>query len=84
MSEAWRKHLVDEGQGIMRIKAHGTMLTDARMVSDKKHLATHADDRGHEQLVNIMILFMNKGELLRYLREYIVSLRAAKDCPFLL
>ncbi|MDA7464219.1 RtcB family protein [Candidatus Poseidonia alphae] len=53
MGESWREHLVDEGQGTMRIKAHGSMLTDARIVADANHMKTHQDDRGPEQLVNI-------------------------------
>ena len=52
MDAEWRNHLVDEGDGTVRIKAHGDMLTDARMVTDAAHMAKHADDRGPEQLVN--------------------------------
>ena len=33
MEDAWRQHLVDEGDGTMRIKAHGMMKTDARLVT---------------------------------------------------
>ena len=53
MGESWRNHLVDEGNGTMRIKAHGSMLADARIVADKEHMNLHRDDRGPEQLVNI-------------------------------
>jgi len=52
MPPTWRDHLVDEGDGTMRIKAHGMMKVDARMVTDAKHMQQHADDRGPEQLVN--------------------------------
>lgn len=52
MSEDWRAHLSDEGDGTMRIKAHGNMKVDARMITTPEHLAKHADDRGPEQLVN--------------------------------
>ena len=53
MDDSWRNHLVDEGNGTMRIKAHGSMLADARIVADKHHMNLHRDDRGPEQLVNI-------------------------------
>jgi tRNA-splicing ligase RtcB len=56
MGEEWRNHLVDEGDGTMRIKAHGRMKVDARLVTDKAHLNKHADDRGPEQLVNAAAL----------------------------
>ncbi|MEZ8112652.1 MAG: RtcB family protein, partial [Candidatus Poseidoniaceae archaeon] len=52
MSEDWRAHLIDEGDGTMRIKAHGNMKVDARMVTTPEHLAKHGDDRAPEQLVN--------------------------------
>ncbi len=52
MSVDWRDHLTDEGDGTMRIKAHGNMKVDARMITTPEHLAKHADDRGPEQLVN--------------------------------
>ncbi|MFB1005989.1 MAG: RtcB family protein, partial [Candidatus Poseidoniaceae archaeon] len=52
MGEDWRTHLVDEGDGTMRIKAHGQMKVDARLVTDADHLRKHGDDRGPEQLVN--------------------------------
>jgi tRNA-splicing ligase RtcB (3'-phosphate/5'-hydroxy nucleic acid ligase) len=56
MGEDWRNHLVDEGDGTMRIKAHGRMKVDARLVTDRAHLDKHADDRGPEQLVNAAAL----------------------------
>ena len=40
----------------MRIKAHGMMKTDARLVTDAAHMKRHADDRGPEQLVNTAAL----------------------------
>ena len=40
----------------MRIKAHGMMKTDARLVTDVTHMKRHADDRGPEQLVNTAAL----------------------------
>ena len=52
MAEDWRDHLTDEGDGTMRIKAHGNMKVDARLVTNAQHLQNHADDRGPEQLVN--------------------------------
>ena len=52
MAEDWRNHLTDEGDGTMRIKAHGNMKVDARLVTNAQHLQNHADDRGPEQLVN--------------------------------
>jgi tRNA-splicing ligase RtcB len=52
MSVDWRDHLIDEGDGTMRIKAHANMKVDARMITTPEHLAKHADDRGPEQLVN--------------------------------
>ena len=56
MEPTWRQHLVDEGDGTMRIKAHGMMKTDARLVTDAAHMKRHADDRGPEQLVNTAAL----------------------------
>ena len=52
MDGDWRQHLVDEGDGTMRIRAHGDMNVDARLVTDADHMKRHADDRGPEQLVN--------------------------------
>ena len=52
MDASWRDHLVDEGDGTMRIKAHGAMRVDARLVTDMGHMMRHGDDRGPEQLVN--------------------------------
>ena len=52
MDASWQQHLVDEGDGTMRIKAHGHMKVDARLVTDHAHMLRHADDRGPEQLVN--------------------------------
>ena len=52
MAEDWRNHLTDEGDGTMRIKAHGNMKVDARLVTNAQHMQNHADDRGPEQLVN--------------------------------
>lgn len=52
MDQPWREHLVDEGDGTMRIRAHGSMKTDARLITDADHMLRHADDRGPEQLIN--------------------------------
>ena len=52
MDQAWREHLEDEGDGTMRIRAHGNMKVDARLITDAAHMKQHADDRGPEQLVN--------------------------------
>jgi len=56
MGAEWRDHIVDEGDGTVRIKAHGDMLVDARMVTDAAHMQLHSDDRGPEQLVNTAML----------------------------
>ena len=36
----------------MRIKRHGSMLSDAILVADQEHMASHSDDRSPGQLVN--------------------------------
>ena len=36
----------------MRIRRHGSMLTDAILIADEQHLARHSDDRSPGQLVN--------------------------------
>ena len=52
MADNWRNHLQSENDGTMRIKAHGDMKVDARIITDEKHLSKYSDDRGPEQLVN--------------------------------
>jgi len=52
MAEDWRKYLSSLDDGTMRIKAHGSMKVDARLITDRQHLDNHADDRGPEQLIN--------------------------------
>ncbi|MCH1422237.1 MAG: RtcB family protein [Candidatus Poseidoniaceae archaeon] len=52
MPDDWRRHLTSLGDGTMRIKAHGKMRVDARLVTNEQHLQLHADDRGPEQLIN--------------------------------
>ena len=52
MAEDWRSHLHSENDGTMRIKAHGDMKVDARLITDEKHLSKFSDDRGPEQLIN--------------------------------
>lgn len=52
MAEDWRDHLQSENDGTMRIKAHGDMKVDARIITDDEHLSKYSDDRGPEQLVN--------------------------------
>jgi len=52
MGEDWREHLESQDDGTVRIKAHGKMNVDARIVTDQQHLSNHIDDRGPEQLVN--------------------------------
>jgi len=49
MGDEWRKHLQTEDDGTMRIKAHGRMNVDARIVTDQTHFNNHIDDRGTEQ-----------------------------------
>ena len=56
MDATWRQHLVEEGDGTVRIRAHGSMNADARLVTDAAHMKRHADDRGPEQLVNTACL----------------------------
>ena len=36
----------------MRISKHGSMLTDAVLISDENHMKSHSDDRSPEQLCN--------------------------------
>ena len=52
MSAAWREHLHSDGDGRMRISKHGSMLTDAVLISDQNHMDAHSDDRSPEQLCN--------------------------------
>ena len=52
MSSAWREHLHSDGEGRMRISKHGSMLTDAVLISDENHMKSHSDDRSPEQLCN--------------------------------
>ena len=52
MGDEWRRHLQSEEDGTIRIKAHGNMKVDARIVTDETHFNNHIDDRGPEQLVN--------------------------------
>ncbi|MEC7239366.1 MAG: RtcB family protein [Candidatus Thermoplasmatota archaeon] len=52
MGDEWRRHLQSEEDGTIRIKAHGNMKVDARIVTDENHFNNHIDDRGPEQLVN--------------------------------
>tara|TARA_Y100001970_G_scaffold113813_1_gene141921 strand:+ start:11360 stop:12832 length:1473 start_codon:yes stop_codon:yes gene_type:complete len=52
MSATWREHLVPDGNGRMRISKHGSMLTDAVLITDSEHLSKHSDDRSPEQLCN--------------------------------
>ena len=52
MSATWREHLAPDGKGRMRISKHGSMLTDAILISDSEHLSDHSDDRTPEQLCN--------------------------------
>ena len=49
----WRSHLEVEGDGLMRIRKHGSMNVDAMIVSSPEHLAKSSDERSISQLVNI-------------------------------
>jgi len=49
----WQNHLESEGDGLLRIRRHGSMKVDAMIVSDTAHLAKSSDDRSISQLVNI-------------------------------
>ena len=49
----WQNHLEAEGDGLLRIRRHGSMKVDAMIVSDSAHLAKSSDDRSISQLVNI-------------------------------
>ena len=62
MSAEWREHLESAGPGRMRIKKHGRMLTDAFMVTDKKHIQEHSDDRSPNQIINTASLFGIVGD----------------------
>lgn len=48
----WRSHLESAGPARMRIRRHGSMLTDAVLVADEEHMKNHSDDRSPGQLVN--------------------------------
>ena len=48
----WRDYLESAGPARMRIRRHGSMLTDAILIADEQHLARHSDDRSPGQLVN--------------------------------
>jgi len=50
---SWRSHLEVEGDGLMRIRKHGSMNVDAMIVSSPEHLAKSSDERSISQLVNI-------------------------------
>ena len=52
MTETWQEHLHEISDSVYEIKQHGNMRTNARFVSDKKHLALNADGRSLQQLVN--------------------------------
>lgn len=49
----WQNHLQVEGDGLMRIRKHGSMNVDAMIVSSPEHLAKSSDERSISQLVNI-------------------------------
>ena len=49
----WQNHLAIEGDGVMRIRKHGSMNVDAMIVSSPDHLAKSSDERSISQLVNI-------------------------------
>tara|TARA_B110001452_G_C15224860_1_gene424537 strand:+ start:714 stop:2129 length:1416 start_codon:yes stop_codon:yes gene_type:complete len=49
----WQNHLEVEGDGLLRIRRHGSMKVDAMIVADSEHLAKSSDDRSISQLVNI-------------------------------
>ena len=51
MPPTWRDHLVDEGDGTMRLQAHGMMKVDARLVTDAQHMQPHASYPGPAHLV---------------------------------
>lgn len=52
MSHPWAEHLLDEGDGTLRIKAHGRMNVDARVVTSKSNFDQNGDMRAIDQLVN--------------------------------
>lgn len=45
-----------DGPGRIRISKHGSMLSDAILVSDEAHMSNHSDDRSPSQLVNTACL----------------------------
>lgn len=53
MSSAWREHLHSDGEGRMRISKHGSMLTDAVLISDEEHMESHSDDRSLSNSVTL-------------------------------
>ena len=54
MSAAWREHLHSDGEGRMRISKHGSMLTDAVLISDENHMKSHSDDRSPEHFAILL------------------------------
>lgn len=58
----WKRHLQQDGPFTYRIRKHGMMQVDARLVSDKNHLQSQADDRSPGQLVNAASLPGAVGE----------------------
>ena len=48
----WRKHAIREDEATIRIKKHGQMLTDARMIADESQWNDLSDDRSPQQVVN--------------------------------
>jgi tRNA-splicing ligase RtcB len=52
MTQSWRPFLQDESDGTLRIKAHGNMNVDARIVSSMKNFEQFGDIRAIDQLVN--------------------------------
>ena len=58
----WKSHLEQDGPFTFRIRKHGSMQVDARLVSDQNHLEVQADDRSPAQLVNAASLPGAVGE----------------------
>jgi tRNA-splicing ligase RtcB len=62
MTQPWRPHLHDEGDGTLRIQAHGHMKVDARIVTSKSNFDQNGDMRAIDQLVNSACLPGAVGE----------------------
>ena len=49
---SWEAFLERDDEFVLRINAHGNMLSDAMLVADQEHWQKQSDDRSPNQLVN--------------------------------